>query len=97
LALNGLRISEALGADIDNLDLNRDPRTLFIYRKGNKTATIPMSPCTARTLNLYIGERETGPIFLNHDCTRSLDRHHPATSPPRPENAPTGPKPSISA
>ena len=75
LALNGLRISEALGAEVDNLDVNRGHRTLFIDRKGNKTATIPMSPRTARALDLYIGERETGPVFLNHDGTRRLDRH----------------------
>jgi integrase len=41
LALNGLRISEALGADIDNLDVNRGHRTLFIHRKGNKTRHDP--------------------------------------------------------
>jgi integrase len=75
LALNGLRISEALGADIDNLDVNRGHRTLFIHRKGNKTATIPLSPRTARALDLYIGEREDGPIFTNHDGTSRLDRH----------------------
>ncbi len=73
--MNGLRISEALGADIDNLDVNRGHRTLFIHRKGNKTATIPLSPRTARALDLYIGERESGPIFLNHDGTSRLDRH----------------------
>ena len=75
LALNGLRISEALGADIDNLDVNRGHRTLFIHRKGNKTATVPLSPRTARALDLYIGERESGPIFTNHDGTHRLDRH----------------------
>ena len=50
-------------------------RLLFIHRKGNKTATIALSPRTARALDLYIGERETGPIFLNHDNTHRLDRH----------------------
>lgn len=75
LALDGLRISEALGADIDDLDVNRGHRTLFIHRKGGKTATIPLSPRTARALDLYIGERETGPILMNHDETRRLDRH----------------------
>jgi len=75
LALNGLRISEALGADIDNLDVNRGHRTLFINRKGHKTATIPLAPRTARAIDLYIGERRTGPIFLNQDGTRRLDRH----------------------
>ena len=71
----GPLFSEALGADIDNLDVTRGHRTLFIHRKGNKTATIPLSPRTARALDLYIGERETGPLFLNHDGTRRLDRH----------------------
>ena len=75
LALNGLRISEALGADIENLDVNRGHRTLFIHRKGHKTATIPLSPRTARALDRYIGERETGPIFMNHDSTQRLDRN----------------------
>ena len=75
LALNGLRIFEALNADIDNLDVNRGHRTLFINRKGHKTATIPLAPRTARAIDLYIDERTTGPIFLNQDGTRRLDRH----------------------
>jgi integrase len=75
LALNGLRISEALGADIDDLDHNRGHRTLFVNRKGGKTATIPLAPRTARALDLYIDERVMGPIFMNHDMSRRLDRH----------------------
>ena len=75
LALNGLRISEALGADIENLDYQRGHRTLFVHRKGHKTATIPLAPRTATWLDLYIGERTSGPIFLNADGTRRLDRH----------------------
>jgi site-specific recombinase XerD len=76
LALNGLRISEALGADIADLDHNRGHRTLFIHRKGAKTATIPLAPRTARALDLYIGERTDGPIFMNHD----MDRRPPVAS-----------------
>jgi len=75
LALNGLRISEALGADIDNLDYQRGHRTLFVHRKGHKTATIPLAPRTATSLDLYIGERNSGPIFLNAEGDRRLDRH----------------------
>ena len=75
LALNGLRISEALGADIDNLEYQRGHRTLFIHRKGHKTATIPLAPRTATSLDLYIGERCSGPIFLNNDGSQRLDRH----------------------
>jgi integrase len=34
LALNGLRVSEATGADIEHLGLERGHRTLTITRKG---------------------------------------------------------------
>ena len=62
--LNGLRISEALGADVEDLDFERGHRTLKIVRKGGKHATIPLAPRASRALDLYIGERTTGPIFL---------------------------------
>ncbi|MCP3975540.1 MAG: tyrosine-type recombinase/integrase [bacterium] len=75
LALNGLRISEALNADIEHLGLERGHRTLVITRKGGKIVTIPLAPRTARAIDLCIGEREAGPILLNHDGTRRLDRH----------------------
>ena len=38
LALNGLRISEALNADIDDLSTERGHRTFAIVRKGGKHA-----------------------------------------------------------
>jgi integrase/recombinase XerD len=41
LALNGLRVSEAIGADIEDLGLERGQRTLTILRKGGKIVTIP--------------------------------------------------------
>jgi len=74
LAMNGLRINEALGADIDGLDVDRGHRTLRIVRKGGKQATIPLALRTARALDLYIGERATGPIFLGAAGGR-LDRY----------------------
>ena len=61
LALNGLRVSEALGPDIGDLDFERGHRTLKILRKGGKHAVIPLAPRTSRALDLYIGERSTGP------------------------------------
>ena len=44
LALNGLRVSEALGADIDALGLERGHRTLTVARKGSKVVTMPLAP-----------------------------------------------------
>ena len=70
LAMNGLRISETLGADIDDLDVDRGHRTLRVVLKGGKHVTIPLAPRTARALDLYNGERATGPTRLISSSTR---------------------------
>ena len=77
LALNGLRVSEAVGADIGQLGLERGHRTLVIHRKGGKTVTIPLAPRTARAVDLAVGERCEGPIFCDKAGVR-LDRHSAA-------------------
>ena len=74
LALNGLRVSEAIGADIERLGIERGHRTLTIVRKGGKIVTVPLAPRTARAVDLAVGERSEGPIFVGGDGTR-LDRH----------------------
>jgi site-specific recombinase XerD len=74
LALNGLRVSETTGADIEHLGLERGHRTLTVTRKGGKVVTIPLAPRTARAIDLAIGERTEGPLFLAGDGRR-LDRH----------------------
>jgi site-specific recombinase XerD len=74
LALNGLRVSEATGANIEALGLERGHRTLTVLRKGGKVVTIPLAPRTARAVDLAIGDRLRGPIFIGADGHR-LDRH----------------------
>ena len=74
LALNGLRVSEAVGADIEALGIERGHRTLVVTRKGGKVVTIPLAPRTARAIDLAVGERSEGPVFLAADGRR-LDRH----------------------
>jgi integrase len=74
LALNGLRVSEATGADIEHLGRDRGQRTLTITRKGGKVITVPLAPRTARAIDMAIGERTDGPVFLTGDGRR-LDRH----------------------
>ena len=74
LALNGLRVSEATGANIEALGLERGHRTLTVLRKGGKIVTIPLAPRTARAIDLAIGERTEGPIFAGPGGQR-LDRH----------------------
>src|SRR5260221_4466728 len=49
-------------------------RTLVIARKAGKVVTIPLAPRTAGAIDLAIGERGDGPVFLAGDGRR-LDRH----------------------
>jgi integrase/recombinase XerD len=70
LGFNGLRISEVLGADIEDLGTERGHRVLRVTRKGGKTATIPMAPRTADAVDAYVGDRIGGPIFVTATGTR---------------------------
>jgi integrase len=57
LALNGLRVSEATGANIEALGAERGHRILVVTRKGGKVVTVPLAPRTARAIDPAIGER----------------------------------------
>lgn len=70
LGLNGLRISEALGADITDLGIERGHRVLLVTRKGGRRATVPLAHRTAEALDAYIGERSTGPLFVTRNGVR---------------------------
>ena len=72
LGLNGLRISEALGADVDDVDSERGHRVLRITRKGGKTARVPLAPRTADAVDAYTDKRTEGPLFV----TRTGGRWH---------------------
>jgi integrase len=73
LGLNALRVSEACSTNIEDLGAERGHRTLRIVGKGNKPATVPLVPRTARTIDLAVGERHDGPILRRDDSNR-LDR-----------------------
>ena len=74
LGLNGLRVSEACGANIDDMAFDRRHRVLRIVG-GQRQQACPHSavPRTARTIDLAVGERRDGPILLRHDG-QPLDR-----------------------
>jgi integrase/recombinase XerD len=73
LGLNGLRVSEACGTNVEDLAFTQGHRTLRIMGKGSKPAVIPLVPRAARTIDLAIGERSEGPILRRKDGKR-LDR-----------------------
>jgi integrase/recombinase XerD len=76
LGLNRLRVSEACATNVEDLGFERGHRTLRIMGKGNKPATVPLVPRTARTIDLAVGERHEGPILRRRDGQR-LDRRTP--------------------
>ena len=63
LGLNGLRVSEACETNVEDLAVERGHRTLRITGKGNKPATIPLVPRTARTIDLVVGEHHEARSF----------------------------------
>jgi len=67
LGLNGLRVSEACNADIENIGLERGHHTLVVDRKGGKRAIIPLAPRTYRAILHLIDERTSGPILLGNN------------------------------
>ena len=74
LALNGLRISEASAPTSTTLTSNGATDRSGSSAKGGKVAVIPLAPRTSRALDLYLGERTTGPLFLGAKGER-MDRY----------------------
>ena len=74
LALNGLRVSEATGADIEHLGLERGHRTLVITRARAARWSPSRSRPAPPAIDLAMGERTEGPLFVTPDGRR-LDRH----------------------
>lgn len=60
----GLRISEALNAEIRSYGHDHGHRVLKVVRKGGKPARVALAPGVVRALDNYIGDRTTGLIFL---------------------------------
>jgi integrase/recombinase XerD len=73
LGLNGLRISEALAAQVGALSTERGHRTLVILRKGGKRQTIPLAPRTAAAIDELVAGRREGPVFATASGA-ALDR-----------------------
>ncbi len=74
LVLTGVRISEALGADIADVGAERGHVTLALRRKGGKLQRIALPPRAAEAIDRLVAGREVGPIFITRSGRR-LDRH----------------------
>jgi integrase/recombinase XerD len=74
LLLNGLRVGEALGANVQDLDTERDHRVLRARRKGGQRVLVPLADPTTAALDTLIGARRRGPIFLGSRGTHTTGR-----------------------
>jgi len=73
LAYNGVRIDEALRADVADYTYQRGHRVLRITCKGGRTSTEPLAPPTVRALDTYLDDHlPAGPLFLDRTGTRRL-------------------------
>ena len=81
LGLNGLRISEAIGIDVDDLSSDRGHRIVKILGKGSKVAIIPLAPRTAAAVDALVdslvdslvgirSESPESPLFLDRSSKR---------------------------
>lgn len=77
LTLNGLRVSEAVGADVGDLGDERGHRVLTVTRKRGRVEQVPLAPLTVEAVDAHLDGRTTGPLFTD-DQGRRMDRHDAA-------------------
>lgn len=75
LALNGLRVSEACGADVAGLSRVRGHRVLAIRRKRGKDREVALDEMTQAAIDNYLAGRRTGPLLQAPDGPGRLSRH----------------------
>lgn len=71
---SGLRVSELVGLDKDNVNLKR--REFMVRGKGQKDRPIFISPAAADWLQRYIDKRTdtTKPLFIRYSGSKQVDR-----------------------
>lgn len=76
LAVLGLRVSEALALDLDQLETVRGHTTVVVQGKGGRLDRLPLPPLVVSALDdlAETEQRTTGPVFLSADGTR-WNRH----------------------
>ena len=75
LAFNGLRISEALGLDIEDISVNRGHHLVKVLGKGSKVTLEPMAPPTWYAVEQAMRGRSAGPLIVSKLGIR-MTRHN---------------------
>lgn len=72
LYATGIRVSELVGLDVSDVDLNR--RTMRVLGKGMKERVVPFGAPAALALDSYLREQRTGALFLGARGARLTTR-----------------------
>lgn len=75
LFVQGLRESEVVSLDIENLDRSQVPPVLSVERKGGRWVRRRLSDAAARHLDAYLGARDHGPVLIHPRTGQRRDRH----------------------
>ncbi len=70
MTFTGIRVSEAVGADIGDLMVSGRQAQLRVTRKGGEVEEVPMPDPATAALTRYLDGRPDGPLFLTHDGRR---------------------------
>ncbi|MDO7869550.1 tyrosine-type recombinase/integrase [Nocardioides jiangxiensis] len=73
LGLLGLRISEAVNANIEALEEIHGHRVLRVLGKGDRVAVVPLPPAVGRAIERAVSDRTGGPILRSRTGNR-MDR-----------------------
>jgi len=63
LGLNGLRVSEAVRAGVEDLSSSGGHRTLHVVRKGRKRGVVPLAPIVCTSIDEFLAGRTEGPLL----------------------------------
>lgn len=77
LVLNGLRVSEALGINREDIRTERGHTVVDVLGKGDKVRPVVLAPATMHALELATAGRESGPVLVDNAGAR-LNRHQVA-------------------
>lgn len=75
MLLLGPRISEVCRLDCESIGMEKGQPTIYMDRsKGNRSAPVPLVPRASHALDLYLGTRRHGPLFLKPRLPERLDQ-----------------------
>lgn len=72
LGLNGLRVSEAVGATVPDLGSSGGHRTLRVTRKGSKRGVVPLAPIVCTSIDEFLAGRAEGPLLPRLHCSGAV-------------------------